>query len=67
MAVARKRPNVTVVTGAMADRIVFDGTRAIALEASVNGKPERFALAAKGEVVVSAGAMESPSSCSVQG
>lgn len=60
LAVARKRPNVTVVTGAMADRIVFDGTRAIALEASVNGKPERFALAAKGEVVVSAGAMESP-------
>ncbi|WP_285018170.1 GMC family oxidoreductase N-terminal domain-containing protein [Novosphingobium sp. fls2-241-R2A-195] len=60
LAAARKRANVTVVTGAMADRIVFDGTRAVGLDATVNGKPEHFALTAGGEIVVSAGAMESP-------
>lgn len=58
LAAARKRPNVTVVTGAMADRIVFEGRRAHAVEATVNGRSERFECA--GEIVVSAGAMESP-------
>ncbi|MFA7585573.1 MAG: GMC family oxidoreductase N-terminal domain-containing protein [Novosphingobium sp.] len=58
LAPARKRPNVRVVTGAMSERIVFDGRRAIAVEATVNGRPERFAC--RGEVIVSGGAMESP-------
>ncbi|CDO38135.1 GMC family oxidoreductase [Novosphingobium sp. KN65.2] len=58
LAVARKRPNVTVMTGAVADRIVFDGTRAVAVEATVKGQPRRFECA--GEIVVSCGAMESP-------
>ena len=55
---ARKRANVTVVTAALADRIVFEGQRAVAVEATVNGAPRRFAC--RGEVIVSGGAMESP-------
>lgn len=58
LAAARKRSNLTVVTGAMADRIAFDGTRAVAVEATVDGRPRRFACS--GEIVISAGAMESP-------
>lgn len=58
LAPARKRPNVQVLTAALAQRIVFDGRRAVAVEATVNGQPRRFAL--RGEVIVSSGAMESP-------
>lgn len=58
LAPARKRPNVQVVTGALAERIVFEGNRAVAVEATVNGQPRRFDCA--GEVIVSGGAMESP-------
>lgn len=58
LAVARKRANVTVLTGVTAERIVFDGTRATGIEAMVNGRPRRFDCA--GDIVVSAGAMESP-------
>lgn len=58
LAPARKRANVTVVTGALAERIVFQGTRAIAVEASVKGRSRRFAC--HGEIIVCAGAMESP-------
>ncbi|HEX8055245.1 MAG TPA: GMC family oxidoreductase N-terminal domain-containing protein [Novosphingobium sp.] len=58
LAPARKRPNVQVVTGALAERIVFEGRRAVAVEARVNGVPRRFDCS--GEIVVSGGAMESP-------
>lgn len=59
LAAARGRPNLTIVTGALAERIVFDeNRRAVAVEATVNGKPQTFACA--GEVIVSAGAIESP-------
>ncbi|GGC13605.1 GMC oxidoreductase [Novosphingobium endophyticum] len=58
LAVARKRANVTVVTGAMANRIVFNGRRAVAVEATVRGQSCRFGCS--GEIVVSTGAMESP-------
>ncbi|KQM17431.1 GMC family oxidoreductase [Novosphingobium sp. Leaf2] len=58
LAAARKRPNVTVLTNALAQRIVFDGTRAVGLDAVVNGQAQHFACG--GEIVVSAGAMESP-------
>lgn len=58
LAPARKRANVRVVTGALAGRIVFDGTRAVAVEATVNGAPRRFDC--RGEIIVSGGAMESP-------
>ncbi|MDE2597072.1 MAG: GMC family oxidoreductase N-terminal domain-containing protein [Sphingomonadales bacterium] len=58
LAPARKRANVEVVTGALAERIVFAGKRAVAVEATVHGQPRRFAC--RGEVIVSGGAMESP-------
>lgn len=58
LAAARGRPNLTVVTGALAERIVFDGTRAVGIDAVVNGAPQHFACC--NEIVVSAGAMESP-------
>ncbi|WP_239806196.1 GMC family oxidoreductase [Croceicoccus hydrothermalis] len=55
---ARARPNLRVVTGALAQRIVMEEGRAVAVEAHIDGKPARFDCA--GEIVVSAGAMESP-------
>lgn len=55
---ARKRSNVKVVTHALAERIVFEGRRAVAVEAQVDGRRERFDCS--GEIVVSAGTMESP-------
>ncbi len=58
LAPARKRANVQVITGALAERIVFEGTRAVAVEALVNGQPRCFDC--RGEIIVSAGAMESP-------
>ena len=58
LAPARKRANVRVVTGALARRILFDGRRAVGVEATVNGQPQRFSC--RGEVIVCGGAMESP-------
>jgi choline dehydrogenase-like flavoprotein len=55
---ARKRPNVRIVTQATAERILFADGRAIAVEAHVNGRPERFDCA--GEIVISGGAIETP-------
>jgi choline dehydrogenase-like flavoprotein len=58
LARARKRPNVKVMTGVMAERIVFEGTKAVGLDTLVGGRPHRFDCA--GEIIVCAGAMESP-------
>jgi choline dehydrogenase len=55
---ARKRGNVKVITGALAQRILFTDGRASGVECSVNGQLQTFACA--GEIIVSAGAMESP-------
>jgi len=55
---ARKRPNLTIVSGALTSRIVFDGRRAIGVEYSA-GNATRVAHAAK-EVILSAGAFGSP-------
>src|ERR1700688_864357 len=52
------RPNLKVVTGAPARKILFDGTRAIGVEYSRDGKPE--SVRAKAEVIVSSGAFQSP-------
>jgi choline dehydrogenase len=55
----RRRPNLTVVTGARARRIVLDGGRATGVE--YRGRDGRIASAAAArEVVVSAGAVHSP-------
>ncbi len=58
LAPARKRANVTVVTGAVTERILFQDRRAVGVEAVVDGVKQRFDCA--GEVIVSAGALESP-------
>lgn len=58
LAAARKRRNVDVVTGALAERVVIENGRAVAVEATVNGTVRRFDCA--GEVIVTSGAMESP-------
>lgn len=55
---ARKRPNLEVRTGVTVERIVFEARRAVAVEALVDGRPQRFAV--RGEVILSAGVMASP-------
>jgi len=52
---ARKRPNLTVLTGTDVDRVVFDGTRAIGVEHSGGSL-----LRARREVILSAGTIGSP-------
>lgn len=55
---ALNRPNLKVVTNAQARRVLFEGKRAVGVEADVNGTVTQFK--AKGEVVLSAGAVGSP-------
>lgn len=55
---ARKRPNLKVITGALVDKVLFEGTRATGVRASVNGVVQDFAT--DGEVILSAGTLMSP-------
>ena len=55
---ALKRSNVTLMTGAQAKRIIFEGKRAIAVQVERHGKTQT--LRAGQEVVLSAGAINSP-------
>ena len=55
---ALKRQNVDLLTGAMAQRIVFDGKRAVGIEVLHRG--QRKILRARREVIVSGGAVNSP-------
>jgi choline dehydrogenase len=55
---ALARPNLTVVAGAHAARVVFDGRRATAVEIIRGGVRET--VRARREVVLSAGAVQSP-------
>jgi choline dehydrogenase-like flavoprotein len=52
------RPNLKVVTGAAARKILFEGKRAIGVEFNRDGKPE--SVRAKREVILSSGAFQSP-------
>jgi choline dehydrogenase-like flavoprotein len=52
------RPNLKVVTGAKATRILMDGMRATGIECSVSGKLMTFK--ARAESIVSAGSLQSP-------
>jgi len=58
LAPAMGRPNLTVETGAEVARIVFDGKRAVAVEYRQRGHQHRAHV--NGEVIVSAGAFQSP-------
>ncbi len=55
---ALRRPNLRVVTAAQAERLVFDGRRAVGIELTLNGAPAR--ARAEGEVLLAAGAVGSP-------
>ncbi|MCE1236486.1 MAG: GMC family oxidoreductase N-terminal domain-containing protein [Hyphomicrobiales bacterium] len=55
---ALDRPNLTVITGALADRVLFEGTRAVGVAYRRDGREER--IGARREVVLSAGAVASP-------
>ena len=55
---ARKRKNLTIVLGALVSRILFDGMRAIGVEYTRKGVVDR--MMSEREVVVSAGATNSP-------
>ncbi|GLS98679.1 choline dehydrogenase [Sphingobium jiangsuense] len=55
---AMSRPNLRVVTGAHAARIVFDGTRAVGVDYYRGGTRRR--ILARGEVILAGGAINSP-------
>jgi choline dehydrogenase-like flavoprotein len=55
---ARSRPNLTVLTDAEVTRVLFEGTRATGVEVRRGGELHRFA--ARREVILSAGALQSP-------
>lgn len=52
---AQKRPNLTVITGAHVDRVIFDGKRAVGIEHDGGAQ-----VRASREVILSAGAIGSP-------
>lgn len=54
---AMARPNLTVVTGAIADRILWHGTRAVGVACRVNGSMKDFSAR---RVILSTGAIASP-------
>jgi choline dehydrogenase len=54
---AEKRSNLVIRTGVLADRIVFEGTRAVAVECLENGRPTRYSGYT---IIVCAGALASP-------
>ncbi|MEH6647526.1 GMC family oxidoreductase [Sulfitobacter sp.] len=55
---ALKRPNVTLMTGAMVERIVFEGRRATGVQLRHKGKT--LTLRAGREIILSAGTVTSP-------
>jgi choline dehydrogenase len=54
---AMTRPNLRIIGDAVAQRVLFDGTRAVGVEALVGGAVQTFRGA---EVVISAGALKTP-------
>jgi choline dehydrogenase len=55
---AKERPNLDVLTGAMASRVLFEGSRAVGIEVDRDGQVEE--IRAEREVILSAGAFQSP-------
>jgi choline dehydrogenase len=58
LTLAKGRPNLTVVTGLRTDRIIVRDRRAIGIEGVRGGQPVSYG--ARGEVILSAGAIGSP-------
>ena len=57
---ARNRPNLTVITGALVERVLFEGRAAAGVEFAVDGGRQTARIGAGGEIVVSGGAINSP-------
>ncbi|OJB03685.1 choline dehydrogenase [Burkholderia ubonensis] len=55
---AMSRPNLTVITGAHAQRVIFDGRRATGVE--YRGGDTNFVARARAEVLLTSGAVNSP-------
>lgn len=62
---ARRRPNLQIITGVMAQRILVESGSAVGVEYRREGRPER--LMARGEVIVAAGSFNSPQLLQVSG
>lgn len=58
LATAEQRDNVTVVTGALTRRVLFEGKRATGIEYDVGGKSRR--ASARREVILATGAINTP-------
>lgn len=58
LAPARKRSNLTIITGVMAQSVILDGTKATGVEITKNGKSAH--VMASREVILSAGSIGSP-------
>lgn len=52
------RPNLKVVTGALVEKVLFDGKRASGVRCRIKGEHQEFAC--RGEVILSAGTIISP-------
>lgn len=55
---ARQRGNLTILTDTRVDRVLFDGKRATGVQCRHGGQPQTFG--ARREIILSAGAIESP-------
>jgi choline dehydrogenase-like flavoprotein len=56
----RQRPNLTVITNALADKVNFDGRRARSVVVVNGDTRQRSEIAARREIILAAGAMASP-------
>lgn len=63
----KSRSNLEVVTHALAEKILFDGTKATGIQMSVKGQSRDFKLRDGGELILSAGAIGSPQILQVSG
>ena len=62
---AQKRGNITLVTGAQATRILFEGTRAVGVEYVRDG--QKLEARADGDIILSGGTYNSPQLLSLSG
>ncbi|MFZ5492632.1 MAG: GMC family oxidoreductase [Pseudomonadota bacterium] len=53
-----RRPNLRVVTGFLAGRVLFEGRRAVGVAGTLNGQPQEFR--AGREVILAGGTLQSP-------
>jgi choline dehydrogenase len=54
----RSRPNLRVITGALVDKVLFEGARAVGVRYLVDGQPQE--MRANAEIVISSGSVGSP-------